>query len=229
MTSLGTPFSRARFSADSRTFGSYTSRSMSTWRFVRVKGRISRCSRLPISSSTMLMRRRTNHRAPGRRRRSTAPRAASSTRTARPHVGRVTCPVTGPVYHHPMGYNPGREGGMPEPETGGERGGVSVVLVHGLWMTGREMRVLGGRLGQAGFRPIYFRYRSRGGGLAKATRELREVAEGAEGARVHLVGHSLGGVVIARMFEEGDLSRPGRVAMLGTPMAGSTVGRKLAR
>ncbi len=28
----------------------------------------------------------------------------------------------------------------------------AVVLVHGLWMTGTEMRVLGGRLEEAGFR-----------------------------------------------------------------------------
>jgi pimeloyl-ACP methyl ester carboxylesterase len=114
-------------------------------------------------------------------------------------------------------------------ETGGGRGVDPVVLVHGLWMTGREMRVLGGRLGQAGFRPAYFRYRSWRGGLAEAATDLRAFVDAAEGARVHLVGHSLGGVVIARMLEEGDLSRPGRVAMLGSPMAGSTVGGKLAR
>ena len=41
-----------------------------------------------------------------------APRAASRIRTARSQVGRVTCPVTRSVYHHAMGYNPGREGGM---------------------------------------------------------------------------------------------------------------------
>ena len=118
---------------------------------------------------------------------------------------------------------------MAEPKTEIVRGVDSVVLVHGLWMTGREMRVLGGRLGQAGFRPVYFRYHSWRGGLADAAGNLREVVEAAGGARVHLVGHSLGGIVIARMLEGGDLSRPGRVAMLGSPMAGCTVGRKLAR
>ncbi|HEX9190716.1 MAG TPA: alpha/beta hydrolase [Candidatus Deferrimicrobiaceae bacterium] len=118
---------------------------------------------------------------------------------------------------------------MADSETGRDRGVDSVVLVHGLWMTGREMRVLGGRLGQAGFRPVYFRYRSWRGGIAKAARELRDVVEAAEGTRVHLVGHSLGGVVIARMLEEEDPARPGRVAMLGSPMAGSALGRKLAR
>src|SRR3990170_35656 len=111
-----------------------------------------------------------------------------------------------------MGYNPGRESGMAGTGTRGRRDGDSVVLVHGLWMKGSEMRVLGGRLAQAGFRPVYFRYHSWRGDLSKATRDLREAVEAAGGARVHLVGHSLGGILIARMFEEGDLSRPGRVA-----------------
>ena len=93
-------------------------------------------------------------------------------------------------------------------ENGGGRGVDPVVLVHGLWMTGREMRVLGGRLGQAGFRPIYFRYRSWRGGLAEATRGLREVAGTAGCGRVHLVGHSLGGIVIARMLEEQEIPSP---------------------
>jgi pimeloyl-ACP methyl ester carboxylesterase len=116
-----------------------------------------------------------------------------------------------------------------ETERGGMAVGDPVVLVHGLWMTGREMRVLGGRLTQAGYRPCYFRYRSWRGGLAGAVRDLREFIGKTEGERVHLVGHSLGGVVIARMLAEADLDRPGRVAMLGTPMAGSAVGAKLAR
>jgi len=116
-------------------------------------------------------------------------------------------------------------------ETVRDRGGTGepVVLVHGLWMTGKEMRVLGGRLAQAGFRPRYFRYRSWRGGLAEAVRDLREFLGGTEGERVHLVGHSLGGVVIARMLEEGDPGKPGRVAMLGSPMAGSSVAELLAR
>jgi pimeloyl-ACP methyl ester carboxylesterase len=106
----------------------------------------------------------------------------------------------------------------------------TVVLVHGLWMTGREMRVLGGRLEESGFRARYFRYRSWRGGLAQAAGALREFVEATEGGgRVHLVGHSLGGVVIARMLEEAPLSRPGRVAMLGSPMNGSAAAEIMSR
>jgi len=105
----------------------------------------------------------------------------------------------------------------------------TVVLVHGLWMTGREMRVLGGRLEEAGFRVRYFRYRSWRGGLAQAAGDLRKFVEAADGERVHLVGHSLGGVVIAKMVEEAPLSRPGRVAMLGSPMGGSAAAGIMSR
>ena len=61
------------------------------------------------------------------------------------------------------------------------KNGEAVVLVHGLWMTGREMRVLGGRLEESGFRVRYFRYRSWRGGLAQAAGTLREFAEATEG------------------------------------------------
>jgi len=126
-----------------------------------------------------------------------------------------------------MGYNPRREGVV-----GGSlvesKKSEPVVLVHGLWMTGTEMRVLGGRLEESGFRVRYFRYRSWRGGLAQAADALREFVEATEGERVHLVGHSLGGVVIAKMLEAPP-SRTGRVAMLGSPMGGSAAARKLSR
>jgi pimeloyl-ACP methyl ester carboxylesterase len=127
-----------------------------------------------------------------------------------------------------MGYNPGREdvvGGIQVESKKSE----TVVLVHGLWMTGTEMRVLGVRLEEAGFRVRYFRYRSWRGGLAQAAGALREFVEATEGERVHLLGHSLGGVVIAKMLEEAPLSRPGRVAMLGAPMGGSAAAGIVSR
>jgi pimeloyl-ACP methyl ester carboxylesterase len=127
-----------------------------------------------------------------------------------------------------MGYNPGREGGVGGNPAESEKSGT-IVLVHGLWMTGREMRVLGGRMEVSGFRVRYFRYRSWRGGLARAAEALREYVEGTDAGRVHLVGHSLGGVVIAKMLEDARLSRPGRVAMLGSPMGGSEAARIMSR
>ena len=126
-----------------------------------------------------------------------------------------------------MGYTPGREDGVRGERV--ESMNDAVVLVHGLWMTGKEMRVLGGRLKESGFRVRYFRYRSWRGGLAQAASALRAFVEATDGERVHLVGHSLGGVVIAKMLEEAPLSRPGCVAMLGSPMGGSASARIVSR
>jgi len=127
-----------------------------------------------------------------------------------------------------MGYNPGREDVVGGNQVETEKG-ETVVLVHGLWMTGTEMRVLGGRLEASGFRVRYFRYRSRRGGLAQAADALRGFVEATDAERVHLVGHSLGGIVIAKMLGDASLSRPGRVAMLGTPMGGSAAARIMSR
>jgi pimeloyl-ACP methyl ester carboxylesterase len=127
-----------------------------------------------------------------------------------------------------MGYNSGRED-VVRGILAGSMKSEAVILIHGLWMTGTEMRVLGGRLEESGFRVRYFRYRSWRGGLAQAASALREFIGATEGERVHLVGHSLGGVVIAKMEEESRLSRPGRVAMLGSPMGGSAAARIMSR
>ena len=128
-----------------------------------------------------------------------------------------------------MRYNLALEGGLRFGGTENAAGGDPVVLVHGLWMTGAEMRVLGGRLSQAGFRPRYFRYRSWRRGIGAAVGELRAFVEATPGETVHLVGHSLGGVVIARMLQEGEIPRPGKVAMLGSPMGRSALAGKLSR
>ena len=127
-----------------------------------------------------------------------------------------------------MGYNPGREDAVRGNQVESKKS-EAVILIHGLWMTGTEMRVLGGRLEESGFRVRYFRYRSWRGGLAQAADALREFVEATEGERLHLLGHSLGGVVIAKMLEEAPLS--GRVAWrcsglrwAGAPRRGSCPG-----
>jgi len=106
---------------------------------------------------------------------------------------------------------------------------ATVILVHGLWMTGVELRWLGWRLEQGGFRVRYFRYCSWRGSLDRAAVELRRFAEKQAGGRVHLLGHSLGGLVIARMLEGGDLVNQGRIVLLGSPQQGSLLAATLER
>jgi pimeloyl-ACP methyl ester carboxylesterase len=106
---------------------------------------------------------------------------------------------------------------------------ASVILVHGLWMTGVELRCLGGRLERCGFNVRYFRYKSWRGSLERAAAELRRFAEQQSDCTVHLLGHSLGGLVIAAMLESGDPGNPGKVVLLGSPQQGSVLAASLAR
>jgi len=101
--------------------------------------------------------------------------------------------------------------------------GEAVVMVHGLWMTGVELRVLGARIAAGGLTVYYFRYRSWRGGLDVAAQELRSFVQRCDARRVHLVGHSLGGIVIARALEGLPLEGVGRIALLGSPLNGSAL------
>ncbi len=106
---------------------------------------------------------------------------------------------------------------------------ATVILVHGLWMTGVELRWLGRQLERRGLAVRYFHYCSWSGDLGRAAEELREFAQQQGRGKVHLLGHSLGGIVIARMLEQGALLNQGRIALLGSPQQGSLLASSLER
>jgi pimeloyl-ACP methyl ester carboxylesterase len=108
---------------------------------------------------------------------------------------------------------------------------TAVVYVHGLWMTGLEGAFLRMRLAkQLDAATPMFAYRSISAGIAANARSLATRLNGLRVDTLHLVGHSLGGLVICKMFEEvGDASLPpGRVVLLGSPVAGSRAAINLA-
>jgi pimeloyl-ACP methyl ester carboxylesterase len=95
-------------------------------------------------------------------------------------------------------------------------------------MNGLETFLLRNRLAEAGFEPSVFRYPSTradiGGAAAALSGHLREFGD----EPVHLVGHSLGGLVILEAFEaQGEMPR-GRVVLLGSPVQGSRAARAVA-
>lgn len=103
-----------------------------------------------------------------------------------------------------------------------------VVLVHGIWMTGLELRPLGRRLRECGYDCYYFRYPSLRRTPQQNAARLRSYLKSLDADQVHLVAHSLGGIVLAHLFEQGVLPHPGRVLMLGSPLQGSVVARHMA-
>jgi pimeloyl-ACP methyl ester carboxylesterase len=109
---------------------------------------------------------------------------------------------------------------------------IAVVYVHGLWMTGLEGVVLRRRLAkELGADTPLFSYRSVGAGIAVNARALEKRLGRLHADTLHLVGHSLGGLVICKMFEEtgGESLPPGRVVLLGSPVAGSRAAHRLAQ
>lgn len=104
----------------------------------------------------------------------------------------------------------------------------AVVLVHGIWMTGLDMLMLRARLRGAGYAATIARYPSLRLPPRENARRVREMIEGLDADVVHLVGHSLGGLVILHMLRDDPPRQPGRVVLLGSPVQGSAVARVLS-
>jgi pimeloyl-ACP methyl ester carboxylesterase len=95
-------------------------------------------------------------------------------------------------------------------------------------MNGLESFVLRNRLAQAGFEPSIFRYPSTQADIGEAAAALATHLHGFGDGPVHLVGHSLGGLVILEAFgARGELPQ-GRIVLLGSPVQGSRAARAVA-
>ncbi len=103
----------------------------------------------------------------------------------------------------------------------------TVILLHGLWMPALVMGVLARRLRRCGYRVHTFGYRSLSATLEINAQQLAAFVRQQGDASIHLVGHSLGGLVILQALQaEPDLVR-GRIVLLGSPVKGSGVARRL--
>ena len=98
----------------------------------------------------------------------------------------------------------------------------TVVCVHGFWSHGTGMYLIKRRLQREfGFRAHLFSYRSVHGTLDTNAAALARFIEKLDVARVHIVGHSLGGVLALRLLANAMIALPGRVVCLGSPLTGS--------
>ena len=102
-----------------------------------------------------------------------------------------------------------------------------VLVLHGLWMRSLVMRPLAARLREQGFQVETLDYASIFRGpepcIAHVAQRLRREAE----RGLHLVGHSLGGVIAVRAACEAGAAFRGRIVCLGSPLAGSTTAQSL--
>lgn len=103
-----------------------------------------------------------------------------------------------------------------------------VILLHGLWMRAFTLVVLQRRLQRAGFAATIVDYasvtRSPDAGEARLRQRVSELGN----TTIHLVGHSLGGLIALVALQREPELIGGRVVCLGSPLRGSAVARGLA-
>jgi pimeloyl-ACP methyl ester carboxylesterase len=97
----------------------------------------------------------------------------------------------------------------------------TVVLVHGLWMHGLVFWPQRRWLASRGFAVRSFSYPSVRHSLADNSRALARFVAGLPASRIHLVGHSLGGLVVLAMLAEHPDQRIRRAVLMGSPCGGS--------
>lgn len=104
---------------------------------------------------------------------------------------------------------------------------VPVVLIHGLWMRSPTMWRLGAAVRRAGFSSQYFNYSTTKASIEESVENLRQRVLALNSSEVHLVGHSMGGL-LAVMAAQRLPEHKGRIVALGSPFSGSAAGRWLA-
>jgi pimeloyl-ACP methyl ester carboxylesterase len=104
-----------------------------------------------------------------------------------------------------------------------------VILVYGLWMNPLALYPLGRHLKRCGFSVGVHRYATVGSPLDENANHLAACLSAARADTLHLVGHSLGGLVILRALALHPGLKVNRVVLLGTPVAGSQAGRSFGR
>ncbi len=102
-----------------------------------------------------------------------------------------------------------------------------VILLHGIWMRGIAMLPLARRLRAAGFAVETFDYPSVTGNWTDSVRRLGQRWRKLAGRNVHVVGHSLGGMLAVQVAADCPDLPPGRVVCLGSPLKGSAAADRM--
>ncbi len=101
------------------------------------------------------------------------------------------------------------------------------VLVHGIWMKGVVMRVMGKMLEARGYRTHSVSYDFLEQTPAENARRLHDEIGALGARRINLVGHSLGGIVILHLLHQYPELAIDKVVLIGSPVRGSYVARRV--
>lgn len=103
-----------------------------------------------------------------------------------------------------------------------------VVLLHGIWLRGFTLGLLARRLREGGLEASSRDYASVTRSPEQSIDSVAEYLATLPPGPVHVVGHSLGGLLALEVARRGHLPAGSRVVCLGTPLRGSAVARVLA-
>jgi pimeloyl-ACP methyl ester carboxylesterase len=106
---------------------------------------------------------------------------------------------------------------------------AEIVLVHGLWNRGWSMTAMAKRLRSRDHQVIVFSYPTRGDDMDGHADDLYTLLHKTNADAIHLVGHSMGGLVILNMLSRYDDLPPGRVVLMGSPVKGSGAVKRLEK
>jgi pimeloyl-ACP methyl ester carboxylesterase len=104
-----------------------------------------------------------------------------------------------------------------------------IVLVPGAGIGGADLLPLAWRLRRRGYQVKVFFCITWFKPLAHSARQLHDWLSRQPEPVIHLVGHSLGGLVILHCLAEHDWAKAGRVVTVGTPHTDLTLARQLLR
>ena len=103
-----------------------------------------------------------------------------------------------------------------------------VLLLHGLMMRRPALWLLARRLRRRGFAPILFDYPTLWSSPSAAMERLAMRLYALGGGPVHIVAHSLGGLIALQACNQFQQLPTGKIVCLGSPLAGSSAARGLA-
>ena len=120
--------------------------------------------------------------------------------------------------------------GRAEQSEGRTRLSAAVVCIHGVWMPRHVMSLVGRRLRNDHHYRVYkFGYASMRDTLDQNAISLADYIARKRFDKVHLVGHSLGGVVVIRMLALNPDAPVHRVVCMGSPLNGSRVAARVGK